>query len=388
MQTLRVALIGGQQYDTLYSLLPRFEQESGLKVQMEVQLPHPELNAHIADNYNAPTPKVAYDLISTHIKYAPSQQKFLRPLDEYFTAQELTDFLPTALKNCYLEGKLYQIPRNLDMRLLYYRSDLVQTPPQTWNELLEQAASVNNPAAGIYGYVFPGQYSGLFGTFFELAAMAGDPLFGPNFEPIMGAGAEAALEYLRQFYVGGLVPPQLPDWHYDEVSTFFREGHAAFVCDWPAFYGLYLASPVADKFEMAMYPLGASGERHVYAGGHSFAIPSTCQNLDGALALLRYLTSHAAQLLEARQGVFPTRRAVLEQVIAESPVGSPMLRRWQLLQKTASHYMLMFPKSPRYPLVEDSLWPTVQAAILGKVTAAQGVAQMRTQVKEIMNDGR
>lgn len=46
-KTLRALLVGGPMYDGLYERFPRFERESGFKVQIVARLPHPELNARV-----------------------------------------------------------------------------------------------------------------------------------------------------------------------------------------------------------------------------------------------------------------------------------------------------------------------------------------------------
>jgi multiple sugar transport system substrate-binding protein len=49
----------------------------------------------------------------------------------------LQDFVPVVLEMAHVDGSLYGVPRNIDVRLLHYRSDLIDAPPETWNELLE-----------------------------------------------------------------------------------------------------------------------------------------------------------------------------------------------------------------------------------------------------------
>ena len=151
---LDVAFIGGPQYDALYSRLPQFEQETGFTVNVCVQLPHPELNAHIDAVYTAGSAR--YDVISTHVKYAPAQQAWLLPLDTYFSDAELADFSPALLKHARVNGVLLQVPRNVDARILFYRRDLLTDPaeqarfqrqygrplrvPQTWDEVRDVAS--------------------------------------------------------------------------------------------------------------------------------------------------------------------------------------------------------------------------------------------------------
>ena len=52
---LNVALVAGPMYDSLYELLPEFEQKSGRRVHVAARLVHPELNAHLEQVYRAGT---------------------------------------------------------------------------------------------------------------------------------------------------------------------------------------------------------------------------------------------------------------------------------------------------------------------------------------------
>ena len=71
---LRVALVGGPMYDHLYRLL----DGAGVDVEVVVHADHPTLNRAVADMLGRGE---RLDLISTHSKYAPSQQQWLQPLD-------------------------------------------------------------------------------------------------------------------------------------------------------------------------------------------------------------------------------------------------------------------------------------------------------------------
>jgi len=188
-----------------------------------------------------------YDLVSTHTKYVPSQLRFLASLDRLIDPTLLDDFVPLLLELARVEGSLYSVPRNIDVRLLHFRTDLIDAAPSTWDELLALAREVNSPPDH-YGFIFPGRESGLFGTFFELCEMAGARLFPDNLVPdIENEGGRWALQLLRTFYENGLVPPQLPEWHYDKVHECFRTGHAAMVGDWPGYYSL-IATRVFRRF--------------------------------------------------------------------------------------------------------------------------------------------
>src|SRR3989442_5299211 len=96
MRELHIALIGGPQYARLREMLPAFERQHGYRVTVEVQLPHVELNARMADDLG--TPPGRYDLISTHTKHAPSQAAHLRRPDTLVTPHEVPDFFLTVME--------------------------------------------------------------------------------------------------------------------------------------------------------------------------------------------------------------------------------------------------------------------------------------------------
>src|SRR6266567_2829857 len=90
---LKIALITGPAYDPLYRCLPAFTESTEINVQVAYTGDHPALNAHLASLNDVP-----YDLVSTHTKYAPSQQRFLAPLNDVVDGSILEDFVPLLLK--------------------------------------------------------------------------------------------------------------------------------------------------------------------------------------------------------------------------------------------------------------------------------------------------
>ena len=138
--SVKAALISGPMYDPLYTRLAAFTQATGIEVEVAFRGDHPTLNEHLAH-----LPDVPYDLVSTHTKYAPSQLGFLAPLDGLIPPAVLADIMPRLLNLAQIDGKLYGLPRNIDLRLLHYRTDLLPRPPATWDELLDMARAVNRP---------------------------------------------------------------------------------------------------------------------------------------------------------------------------------------------------------------------------------------------------
>ncbi len=396
---LKVALVGGPMYDGLYARIPEFERTSRWRVEIVARLPHPALNERLKKDFDEGTAE--YDLISTHTKYAPSQAHFLLPLDAYFSAPELAGFSPRMLDHARLDGRLMGIPRNIDVKLLYYRQDLFDSElekaefrrrfgralrvPETWEELRDAAVFFTRPPQ-LYGFVFPGRYSGLFGHFFELDAMAGGQLFDQRLRAVFNdEPGRWALGFLRDMYAKA-APPELALWHYDEVTRAFLDGQAAMTTDWPGSYHLFQdpqTSRVVGKFGVALYPVGPAGKRAVYSGGFTFAIPTSVRHVEGALELLRFLTSEESQFLEASHGAICARTKVQRRIRAEAPPGSLDAQRLDLLEQTVAQYMLVPPQFAAYPLVEETLWTTLQAAIVGRITVDDALRQAVTTINQI-----
>jgi multiple sugar transport system substrate-binding protein len=399
---LNVALVAGPMYDSLYELLPEFEQKSGRRVHVAARLVHPELNAHLEQVYRAGTG--AYDLVSTHNKYAPSQKHFLRPLDDWYRETELNEFIPSVLEMSRVEGWLLSIPRNIDVRLLYYRQDLFQDAgeqesfhrtagrelriPETWEELAQVAKFFTRPPE-LFGFAFPGRDSGLFGTFFELVAMAGGKLFGPELRPgFVDAAGRWALGFLHRLYAEDQVTPrELPAMRYDEVSDLFLAGRCAMVTDWPGGFHRYVdpaQSRVVGRFGLALYPTGPSGERWIYAGGHVFAVPTSVRDEEGARALLKFLTSAEAQWHEAQHGALPVLKSVQSRLRAETDANSLEGHRLALLETTVNSHMLLPPRFPLYPAVEEALWTSLQKGITGEWSVDDALHHAAAEMEKIL----
>jgi multiple sugar transport system substrate-binding protein len=399
---LNVALVGGPMYDPLYELLPEFENRTGRRVHVAAHLVHPELNTHLADVYGAD--QGAYDLISTHNKYAPSQKHFLRPLNDWFLETELNEFIPAVLEMSRVEGWIMSLPRNIDARLLYYRRDLLEDPnekerfrqasghelriPETWEDLAQAAAFFTRPPE-MYGFAFPGRDSGLFGTFFELVAMAGGKVFRQDLHPgFLDPAGRWALGFLHRLYAEEkAAPPELPEMRYDEVSGIFLEGRCAFVTDWPGGFYRYCdpaKSRVVDRFQVALYPVGPAGQRWVYAGGHAFAIPNSVRDEEGAKALLKFLTSADAQWHEARHGALPALKSVHNRLKAEIDTTSLEGRRVALLEQTVNNHLLLPPRFAKYPAIEEALWTSLQKGITGELSVDDALSHAAAEMEKIL----
>jgi multiple sugar transport system substrate-binding protein len=346
---LRVALVGGPMYDHLYEML------RGEDVEIVIHADHPTLNREAAALLGSGE---RLDVLSTHSKYAPSQARWLRPMDELMDGPSLDALAPKAVELCTFRDQLLSVPRCVDVRVLWARSDRVDHVPHTWDEM--EASSI------VFG--FPGRESGLFGTFFEIVVSQGGRLFDENAKPVMESDeAVRAVELLCN--IGSRAPSDLPEWHYDQVDAALLDGRLDAAAAWPGGYGPIRDSAAAEQLEPQPYVGGVS-----YAGVHSWAIPTTCKELDAAVALISKLINEEAALLDASGGNIPANEKALGAV---EPANEIDARRLEITRDTIANAMITYPPLERFPEVEDAGWHAINGALRGELSPRDAVASVQ-----------
>ncbi len=355
--TLRVALVGGPMYDDLYARLHEVAD-----VDVVVHADHPTLNRRVAELFSAGE---RLDLISTHGKYTPSQSGWLRPLDDLVDADVLGQLAPKAVELCRFRGDLLCVPRNIDVRVLWWRTDVLDAAPITWDDV--------ESADGAFG--FTGRESGLFGLFYELMAAAGASPFDADGRPTLtGAAAVDAVERLCRLAAAG--PDDLPQWHYDEVDEALLDGRIAMAAAWPGGYERIRTSERYPQLLPARYPGGKS-----YSGCHGWAIPRTCGDIDGAVALLADLAGDDAQRHDTAAGTIPAHLGALD---SYEPVDEADAERLAVTRETIATAMLTYPPLERFPEIEDAAWGAIHAALVGEIGAADAVERMQAAAEQAL----
>jgi len=361
-EPLRVALVGGPMYDHLYACLPA-------GVEVLVHADHPTLNRRVAELLEAGT---RIDVLATHSKYAPSQARWLRPLDDLLAPATLAPLAPRAVDLCRFAGALLCAPRLVDVRVLWTRSDRIDVPPDTWAALVDSDVVLG----------FPGRESGLFGTFFELVVGAGGALFDDDLRPTMATPeAEWAVDVLCR--LAARAPEDLPHWHYDEVDDALLAGRVDAAAAWPGGWGAIRDSPLAPHLRPSLYPAGAR-RRVSYSGCHAWAIPTTCGDVDGATALVTELLGADAQRLDASGG---SMCAHVDALAAVAPDDATDRRRLDITRTTIDTAMITYPALARFPEVEDAGWSAIHDALLGRQTPHATVHAIQSAATAVLASG-
>jgi multiple sugar transport system substrate-binding protein len=359
--TLRIALVGGPMYDHIEALFAPGE------VEIVVKADHPTLNRAVASMLAAGE---RIDVLATHSKYAPSQATWLHPLDALLPIATVSALAPAAVALCQFYGQLLCVPRLIDVRLAWSRADQVQTPPTTWAELALSDT--------VFGYT--GRESGAFGLFFELVTGAGGSLFDPEVRPTMDTPqAREALALMA--HLAQRAPRELPDWHYDDVDRALLEGRIQMSAAWPGGWSAIARSTLA--LVPSLYPSGPV-RRVSYSGCHGWAIPRTCGDLPGAIALVERLIGEEAQALDASFGSICAHSAALGAVVPTNRIDA---QRLHLTQETIANLMITYPPLASFPRIEDGGAAAINAVLRGELSPGQAAAQIQALALEALDAG-
>lgn len=224
---------------------------------------------------------------------------------------------PAIVQNNTVDGRLVGMPFFTDAGLLYYRTDLLEkynysTPPKTWEELAEMAATVQEGerASGneeFWGYVWQGgAYEGLTCNAFEWQVSFGGGVIVEPEGVVSVNNIDTILAWeMAAGWVGTISPPGVTGFQEEDARSVWQAGQAMFMRNWPYAYAYSQeeGSLLRDKFAVAILPSG--GARHAATlGGWQLAVSKYSQHPDEALKFVEYMTSPEVQKRRSIEGSF------------------------------------------------------------------------------------
>lgn len=402
--TLRVKLIGGAQYEPLYALIPDWEKATGAKVEILSRKSHFELDREMKQDIASGN--IGYCVFSSHTNFASQYSAMNQPLDELIPADVVAQFSPLVIEHSTIDGKLVELPRHSDVSNLYYVKSLYENadnkskfkeafgydlaPPETWAQASDQAIFFANPP-NRYGTHFAGKDEAITGRFFEmLVANGGKLLNDDNTAAFNGPEGQEALNWFVKLYKEKAVPPGTTNYVWDDLGLGFAAGNVAFDLDWAGWAAFFNGkdSKIQNDVGIVLAPKGSSGKRTGWSGSHSFSMTQSCDNKPAAASFMTFLTSHDAQMIEARAGLLPTRTKVWDDVIAEfqSKGDTFMVDVFKVFGESMREYAFTPPLIPEWGEISNALWPQLQAAILGDKTTEDALNEAADEVNQIMED--
>jgi len=288
---------------------------------------------------------------------------WLLPLDRF--APDTDNFFPSTLVANRWAGTLYALPWFVDVGMLYWRTDLVDHPPRTFDELSYQAAAVQTRVGLPFGFIWQGaRYEGLVTVFLEhLGGFGGCILDSVGHVMVDAEPAIQALTYMRDaIYQARIVPPVVLTWQEEQTRFAFQNGQAVFMRNWPYAAALLAdrsASQVSGKFAVAPMPALSTATPTATLGGSQLAINARSDHPEAAYAIIDYLTQPAQMLERARiAGQYPARPALY----TESDLASTLPLPPEQVRRIIEHAVPR-PVTPVYTELSDILQIALHRAL-------------------------
>jgi multiple sugar transport system substrate-binding protein len=186
--------------------------------------------------------------------------------------------LPGPLQSGEYNGKLYAAPNNTNVQLLWYRKDLVPTPPKTWDEMIQMSQRLKQQGKPYQILTMGAQYEGLVVLFNSLVASAGGHVVSDDGKTaVMDAGTLTALQTMQKFATAGVTSPSFANSIEDDVRHAFQNGQGAFELNWPYVWAsMQSETPdLAKNVAWARYPGITDGTQSITTiGGSNLAVSS------------------------------------------------------------------------------------------------------------------
>ena len=323
---------------------------------------------------------------------------WIEDLSDRFTERDREAFLPAPLESCTYEGAVYGVPWFTDAGMLYYRKDLLEEagfpePPQTWEELKEQATKITGESGAEDGFVFQAaEYEG--GTVNGLEYIwthGGDVLAGQDLEDVVvdAPRAVAGLATERGMVESGVAPQAVSTYTEQESQAAFLNGRAVFCRNWPYMYALASDESQSDiepgQVGVATLPVAAGQDQSFSGlGGWNFYLNATSsdEEKEAAYEFVKFATSPEQQKYRALNGSFlPTLQELYddEEIVEKVPVIK--------LGESAIKNARPRPLSPYYSDMSLVMAEQFNASVKGAKSPEAAASTLAERLQEIVDAG-
>lgn len=256
--------------------------------------------------------------------------------------------LAVPLRSATWKGKLWAAPFNSGAGLLYYRKDLVPSPPTTWEELVKVGTAAVATRPEMVPFVGQGaQYEGLVVNFLEYFWSAGG---GEVLDPagrkvrFEEAPARQAIEFMQEAFTGRFYPSAFSTMTEGEALGLFAAGKAVFMRNWPY---AYKELPDKNKVGIAALPPFDGHDSVSALGGQNLAVSRFSDNVDGAKAFVRFASTEPdVQRLIGSHASAPTMASVYNDL-----AGNTLMK---LLSEVLPHAKPR-PPTPNWAAISDEV---------------------------------
>ena len=290
----------------------------------------------------------------------------------------MAQFFPHEVAAGTYNGTPYAVPWFDNPEGLFYRTDLIKTPPTSPAQVVSDAQAAMKADKSLKeGIAFEAdKYEGAITAFLTV-----DSAFGGTLDPqnINTPGNVAALNWLHAaIYQYHIAPTAVTGWEEGQVEQEFVSGYTPFAIDYPFVESLATAAPVKGNVGYIPFPAGPGGTPGSALGGEMLAINAKTAHAAAAWKLIEYLTSAPVEIARAIATGDPPSlpSAYTSQLLSAAPYFAAV--------KTLNTYSAPRPVTPNYLTVSADI-QTIFSSVFANSAAnaassalASGAATVKT----------
>lgn len=325
------------------------------------------------------------DIISMDVIWTEefARNGWVIPLDALWPLNKRQGYLSTPLAGSSYQGKLWAAPFRTDVGLLYYRTDLFQTPPMTWDELIRVDADMKSKTR--YGYVWQGKhYEGLVCNFVEVLSSCGGSILDPHNPRRVTVNSAAARQALLTMQsLKAISPPDILSEDEGKSAALWNSGDAAFMRNWPTYIALTYNSAkpeVSLNFDVTSLPSAIpGGMTRSCIGGWGLGINAFSKQKDAAWEFIQWMLQEDAQKFAAIDASFSvTLKSVYEDqsVLGQNPLYSKLPSIIEQAQ--------FRPQSPNYPLITLAIQDIVSNFLNGQASIESALVNLQSKLEGLV----
>ncbi len=395
--TIDVVFLLRPGYEAIEAMLPAFEEETGIKVNI---IKHPYENA-LGEQVRDFVAGGDLDIALIDLVWIGNfaENEWILPIEEFTSNPDLVDpdldiddFFPLVL-NAFggWNGVVYGLPFDNYSGLLFYNKCMLEAagfdgPPATWQELKD----VYGPALtkdGKYAFALQSKRNETQSadSFARVIWPFGGSFLDENFRSnLLSEESQAGLKFrqdLMQYMPDGIVA-------YDHAETVnaFAQGDVAMITEWSAFYSTVVSpdtSKVADCVAIAPEPTGPAGRKPAL-GGFSLAVASQADDDEKAASWLfiQWATSKANAGEYLQRGGVPARHsAYADPALVETFKFIPALvESWQ------DGVPEFRPRFAEWPEITEIVQEWGSKIMLGEVSTEEGARILGERMEAVLEE--
>jgi multiple sugar transport system substrate-binding protein len=236
------------------------------------------------------------------------------PLDGGLSNSKKNEFFDGMNHAMIYNNKTYGVPFWQDIPLLYYRKDLVESPPASWSELALLANRVSEAQEIEHGIVFPGasqennavflgslwSYYGATPDFSEKEINFNEDAMSRAWEPIISMAESGALV------------SDVTGMSAEDCRGVFESGKAVFMWNWSYASRLFQREESLMSGKVSISPLPVSDQGGLAISGYALTMSKNSSDIPETWNFIQYLVSDESQRELRDSGLLPAKKSLYQ----------------------------------------------------------------------------